>query len=491
LEPGSAVRGVSLTDPPPARGITTVRLDGHGELIEAFRLPEGESNYTWNGNDQFPPTIVAELDRLRETIGPIHLPFTFIRGSNVPTGWTPPVPFPSNADYWIDSSIGSNSGEKGRLLIAALGEQVFYIGRVTGGAPGSSGAAGNRANPIPAAFAWLDRIMQPPMQWLKRNTTQDVAFWWMYAMPILGLALALRNVRLRRCDTRHALRVAAVVFGLAFLGWVLFTHPGATGKSVTERWNTGIGISLWVAVEAWISYAAVDPYARLTWKRCLIGYARLSGGWPRALVRDNIVGRSLLAGAAFGLSLTLLLRIMDFSSLAAGIVTAREQTSAMLVGDASRTAGLLCRAASSAIVFSLLQFVTLVLLHWLTRMRGVAVALFCVVTPMLWALYRNDFSFPAYMIYPVIGILTAIILIHEGVLAHAVGLFFSTVLGTVPITLHSGAANFDLSMVVLLFLAAIMVMGLIAVLPRTSQRKWLPSDPLAAGTGELASNDLM
>jgi hypothetical protein len=483
LEPASAVRGVSVNDPPPARGITTIRLDTQGMLLDAYRLPNDDSNYAWNGDDVVPPTIAEDLNRMRETIGPMNLPFTFIRGSSVPPGWTPPVAFPSNADYWIDSVVPSDSGSNGRLLIAAMGKQVIYIGRVRN-EPGSRSPRGHIPQ-LPTSIAWLDRIMQAPMKWLQRNSSQDVAFWWMYAMPVLGAALAIRNVRLRRCDTRHALRVSAVVFGLAFLGWVLITHPGATGKTVTERWNTGIGISLWVAAEAWISYAAVDPYARLTWKRCLIGYARLSSGWPRALVRDNIVGRSLLTGAAFGLSLALLLRIMDLTSIT---ISNREQTAAMLVGDGTRTVGLLCRAASSAIVFSLLQFVTLVLLHWVTRRKAIAVGLFCVVTPMLWALYRNDFSFPAYLVYPVIGILTAIILIREGVLAHAVGLFFSTVLGTVPLTLNSGAANFSLSVLVLLFLAAIVGAGMIAVLPRTAQAKWLPSDPLT-NTGEVASRD--
>jgi hypothetical protein len=349
----------------------------------------------------------------------------------------------------------------------------------------SEAAQSASAGRPPVAIHGLDARLQPLMQWLKRNTTQEFAFWWLYALPSLGLLLAIRNVRLRRVDTRHAVRMAALVFGLSFLGWILTTHPSLAGKLLSDRWNTGIGVSLFIAAEAWISYAAVDPYARVTWKRSLIGYARFTSGWPRGILRDPVVGRSLLTGAAFGLALAVLLKALDFWTPAAGALTSRDQLAAMLLGDGIRTVGLLFRAASSAIVFALLQLVTLVLLHWLTRRRWLATLLFCLVTPLLWALYRNDFSFPAYLIYPAIGVLTALALIHEGVLATAVGLFFSTVLTTLPFTFDRASSNYEASIVVVLLLALFVAAGLRAALPRSVPERWWPSDPIRIGTGEV------
>lgn len=457
IEPASAINGLSVSDPPSAPGITTIKLDADEVLIEAWRVPELGAK---PGPGE-PGTLPSDLEEVlkRRSIGQLNGPMKRASAADLPAGWIPPATFPSGTEYWMEPAVGQTSGD-GKppvvvakpLVVALYGPRVVYIGRPMAGAS------------------------QPKVQ-----TTKYYAFWWLYALPVLGLGLAVRNVRLRRCDTHHALRVAGVVFVLSLLGWVLMTHPAVVGDSMRDRWNTGIGIALFVAAEAWISYAAVDPYARLTWKRCLIGYARLTAGWPKAITRDVIVGRSILAGAAFGLSLALFLKLVDRWSMN-GVSADRDQLAATLLGNGFRTAGFFFRSASTTIVFALLQFVTLVLLHWITRRRVTAVTLFCVVTPLLWAVYRNDFGFPGYLVYPAIGILTAIALIHEGVLTMALGLFFSSVLTTVPFTFNPAAPNFGISVMVLLFLSLIVICGLIAVIPGGITSRWWPSDPIRFAT---------
>ena len=342
-------------------------------------------------------------------------------------------------------------------------------------------------------MAWLDSLLTAPMQWLKRHTTQEWAFWWMFVLPLLGLALAIRNIRLRRCDTRHAFHVACLVFGLSLLGWMLVTRAGVTGRMMRDRWTIGIGSALFVAVQAWISYAAVDPYARLTWKRCLIGYARFTTGWPTAIVRDAVVGRSLLIGTAFGLSWTLLLKALDYwtsNGSTSEFVVAHNQMAAAALGDGLCTAGLLCRSASMAIVYALLQVVTLVLLHWLTRGalpgRGAVLRYHAHVVGAVPRGFRVS-GLPR---------LSGDRHSHghrpgaRGVLATAIGLFIGSVLTTVPITLDSTAWHFDISMMVLLFLSLFVVTGLAAALHLGKPVRWLPSDPIhVVGSGDAMPPD--
>jgi serine/threonine-protein kinase len=479
LEPANAARGLTANEPP-MRGVTTINLSAKGELLEAWRQPEAGAKAAPASPGEIPAALRDYLKQDKRAIGEVILEMKPIAPTALPAGWTPPAPFAIGTEFWMQPAPATGAAARPPLLIAMFGPRVVYMGRPVVSS-GVSSAPGVATGAVPSSFAWLDKLISGPTQWLTRHTASDLAFWWMFAMPVLGLGLALRNIRLRRCDTRHALRVAAVAAALSLLGWILMTHPAVTGASVRDRWNTGVGLALFVGAQAWISYAAVDPYARLTWKRCLIGYARFTSGWPTSIARDAIVGRSILTGVMYGLSLALLLKALDLWSVA-GVSASRDQLAATLLGDGWRTAGLICRSASSAIVFALLQFVTLVLLHWLTRQRVVAIVLFCMVTPMLWAVYRNDFGFPGYLIYPVIGGLTAIALIHEGVLTMAVGLFFSTVLTTIPFSFDGNSLQFASSVVVLLILVMIVIPAIFAVIPSGVAMRWWPSDPIRVGT---------
>src|SRR5439155_1266433 len=57
-----------------------------------------------------------------------------------------------------------------------------------------------------------------------------------------------------------------------------------------------VSVAMYVAINVWLFYVALEPYVRRFWPQLLIGWTRaLSGG-----LRDPLVGRDILAGVAAG-----------------------------------------------------------------------------------------------------------------------------------------------------------------------------------------------
>jgi serine/threonine-protein kinase len=124
------------------------------------------------------------------------------------------------------------------------------------------------------------------------------------AMPLGGVLLARRNLRLGRGDRTGAFRVALVVF-LAYASARMFRADHVAGAE--ELWiliKVLAYPSFWALV-VWILYMALEPYARRRWPHVLIAWKRLlSGGF-----RDPLVGRDLLLGALTGLVLAAAFRL--------------------------------------------------------------------------------------------------------------------------------------------------------------------------------------
>lgn len=130
------------------------------------------------------------------------------------------------------------------------------------------------------------------------------------AMLIVGGAvfLAVRNRQKGRGDVKGAFRVAGVIFFGRLLFWLFSGHHVASFAGEFYMIGTSLGFALLLALASWIFYMAVEPYARKLWPQSLVGWSRIIGG----RLRDPVVGRELLVGAAFGaiLAVTIPLRTM-------------------------------------------------------------------------------------------------------------------------------------------------------------------------------------
>jgi hypothetical protein len=148
------------------------------------------------------------------------------------------------------------------------------------------------------------RVIGP---WSKPERMQEPAS--ALASVLIGLGtvafsafLAWRNFRERRGDIRGANRVAAFVYALACLSFLLQAHHVAAVSEVGGALLI-LGISIFPAIAVWAFYLAFEPYVRRRWPQSMISWSRLLGGG----FRDPLVGGHALFGVALGLGLAFLI----------------------------------------------------------------------------------------------------------------------------------------------------------------------------------------
>ena len=124
------------------------------------------------------------------------------------------------------------------------------------------------------------------------------------ALPVtVGIvALAIRNLRLKRGDRRGAFRIA--VFG-ALTGYVALKigiHFPSSLYDLVDFWIVTDAQPIQWACIGWLYYIALEPEVRRTWPHTLISWSRLLSG----RLRDPLVGRDVLVGVTAGLTWTCL-----------------------------------------------------------------------------------------------------------------------------------------------------------------------------------------
>jgi serine/threonine-protein kinase len=138
---------------------------------------------------------------------------------------------------------------------------------------------------------------QVPGFW--ERTGRVVASLWYVAVLVGATLVAMRNVRLGRCDHRTALRFG-LYLGTARLLWMLTAHHYPTEAEVALI-KGHLAWSAYRFVVAYVFYLALEPYARRLWPGMLVSWVRLFGG----RLRDARVGRDILFGLAAGCAFAL------------------------------------------------------------------------------------------------------------------------------------------------------------------------------------------
>jgi len=275
------------------------------------------------------------------------------------------------------------------------------------------------------------------------------------AALIVGVVLALRNLRRGRGDRRTATRLALFVFVSGVIGYLFRLDHVSNIEVEFDLIGRGVSFALFPAVQAWILYLALEPYVRRRWPHTLIGWTRLFAG----RFRDPMIGRDLLVGMCAGIA-TYLLRLLTIhaptwfgqpalaplSNWASPLIATRHLVYAWSLHQVE------------AVFISLMILLMLVLGLALFRRRWAAILGVWVICAL--GMSRAGEA-PAVQIAfgALMAAVVLVVLIRFGLLAFVVTLFLNAFLDAVPLTLDPTAWYFGRSISVLILLAGAIVYG--------------------------------
>ena len=167
-------------------------------------------------------------------------------------------------------------------------------------------AAAHRGKPVSFRMVapWTRPDRMEPFKPRPGQAAMQVAFLTVLALLITaGASLARRNTKAGRGDRRGAFRLAAVIFVLGVVSWLLRAHHVADRQGEARILAQGAAQVLLEATILWLFYLALEPYVRRFWPHTIISWTRLLGG----AVQDPLVGRDALVGAVWGAGLGVVL----------------------------------------------------------------------------------------------------------------------------------------------------------------------------------------
>jgi serine/threonine-protein kinase len=192
-----------------------------------------------------------------------------------------------------------------------------------------------------------------------------------YIALIAGCTLGWINFRAGRVDLRGANRLLLIYFLSQAAVHLVAMHHAAVQAELSLFWMSVSSAAL-NGLIVWIFYAALEPWVRRYWPQTIISWTRyVSKG-----LRDPLVGRDLLYGAALGMALAL--------TNTAGVLLHGNNDQPLfpslnpLQGMRLETAQIL-GIPSGAIFNSLLFFLLLFLLRLVLRKEWIAVLVFVIV----------------------------------------------------------------------------------------------------------------
>ena len=258
---------VSQSDPPlDVPGMLYIRLDTEGRLAGFTAVPPArdESKGPWPAPDWSAMFSAAGLDPARFT--PAEPEWTAPVMADTRAAWTGTYPEAPEIRVRIEGA-------------AFHGKPVNFIQPLPEVQPDPEGRSGG-----------------------------DLVYLVLELITILGsFPFARYNLRLGRGDTRAATRLALFAFTIGFSAW-LIGGAHVTGEGEADLFFRALMRSIFEAVLLGVMYLSFEPFVRRKWPQTIISWSRiLTGG-----MRDPLVGRDIVLGAAVGVLLGL---IQAFGSL--------------------------------------------------------------------------------------------------------------------------------------------------------------------------------
>jgi hypothetical protein len=407
---------VDREDPPPVvSGMTHVALDHRGRLTFFETIPPQREDTSAHAApvDWKPLFTLAGLDLSKfQTAEPL---WNWLAASDTRAAWT---------GQWPES------GRPLRVEAAArAGRPVAFM----------------------LAGPWRKPWRMPPPSPARVNATIITLF--ALAISILSAAglLAFRNLRSGRGDRRGAARLAMCVSTVMLALWVCQVHLAAS-LGLLGLLLIAVCTSIFNGVLLWMLYLALEPFVRRHWPQVLVSWTNVLTG----RLRDPVVGRDVLLGAALAVAWVLMIRGLDLFS---GGRTLSEFPGAIeLLSGLRSTLGVVLEEIPYAVRNALLYFFLLFILRVLLRNQWAAALAFTLMFTLLNALGSVESPwFGAVMGFLYFGT-GAVVVLRWGLLSFAVAHFISSTLMSLPATLDMSAWYFS-NMALLLALVVALTAG--------------------------------
>lgn len=398
---GSGLQGqVTSTDPPPEdTGMITVNLDPDGHL-EYLRVET-----TLASPKEETPAPAPEWNKLLTAAG-------------FDPAVCKPVEPRRNPPVYADTRAAWTTPMLGRPDVTIRIETAAYRGR-------------------PVYFLEVGPWTPPPSSSPTVSKAQHISI--IFAVCIVGsilvsgIVLAWQNLKKKRADVRGALRLAGFVLVVMVATWVL-------GASHTSGFWEAYSFTLELAwaclasVFLWMMYVALEPIVRRKIPTLLISWNRLLAG----NFRDPMIGRDLLAGAAFGVFSQVLGNLDIFYNKLRGLPPPVPEATAFKIFTGGRIVfANLFSTVPTAIFNGLALMLIVVILQIILRNRWVAAGAFMLIfVGQNWL--QGASAFNVYFVQLIdVGLLTFLVL-RFGLLALTVYVFMQQVMA-VPITTDTSA----------------------------------------------------
>jgi serine/threonine-protein kinase len=272
---------------------------------------------------------------------------------------------------------------------------------------------------------------------------------------MIGAAVCARyNLQRGRGDRRGAFRLAAFVFVLMAVSWLL------RASHVANLYELGLFImfmswALFVTGLLWLIYIALEPFVRRMWPAAIVSWSRLlAGGW-----RDPLVGRDILAGclgaalfAAMGNAASLLPRWLGHPPQQPDYFPLE-----LLLG-ARRVIGYSLWQLAEQIFVGLALMFLMLFLRWVLRKQWLAAAAVVVLMTALNALQSSE----PLLVTPfvlLIWALLVIVLVRFGLVAITALFVFDLLLDSFPITTDTSAWYAGVGYLAIMLMAALTFYG--------------------------------
>ncbi|PYU45396.1 MAG: hypothetical protein DMG54_06310 [Acidobacteria bacterium] len=273
------------------------------------------------------------------------------------------------------------------------------------------------------------------------------------ALALSGVLVMRRNLRLKRSDTRGAMRLGTFVLFSYLAMWLLRSHHLA---SIEEFYLFLITLSWALLATALVTvmYLALEPFVRRRDPHTLISWSRLLAGQ----FRDPLVGRDFLIGALYGVWLALYEDADSYVLPLFGKLPPYPGTLSpdALLGIRSAMGDLLFYVLIY-VLYSLMIFFFLFLLRLAMKKEWLAA-----IVVVLVAASTNtggDYPMVTFAAAALIWLSIVLILRRYGLLALVVGLVVQNVLLVFPLTSHLSRWYAPVGLAGIFVIAAVGVYG--------------------------------